>query len=600
MPFKPFFPFNQDHPTFPAEFRSQQKDFSSRDAARGANPILQDDRMNHSFIFEKGCRIAFSGFFRHGSKDFCLVENMNPDLLTEIFFEIKHSSNPSEHADITAAVCGIRDSTKFFFVSCNYHDPEHITIRTYAKFRNFDWNDQSQIDDLNLFRMAAIAEGCGIIAFAEDGQILPPSEMRSTIEVTPEEQSSKEQRASTIAESSFDDMQNDTRVSNSSDAKIHVTASTPVLSGAQNLQAHPSAPKFQFRPTAPQFQPVTTKFQVNSRQPHFNAGPLESDRVRGAPGVGQGLQSLIRPGGHVQQPPAQHDRSNETLHQFNQRQVDNQGQNPGSGMQQRREKVASPHYSQQIVTQFQGQEFGMRKLPIHHGSDTFHAQEYGTLPQQTQQIYGHMPQYTTLQNYTPPQDQRYNFQQQHHRQSFKQFQAQGDVMDQWYNQKTPLQFQNQVCGMYQQYDQGQQKLEQPQLHGPHAPRQYVQQDQNDFQNLVASQQIAQRNPVQIQIERHGGAQQSRQGYYHFENLTTAEFQQYEKNRNNSQDSNPQKVQSAPEQNNLDPPEFKHPSPDTGAGAGAGAEVGYQSALSSIFKWGLSNDFVGTRMSVEKY
>ncbi|TGO14605.1 hypothetical protein BPAE_0636g00010 [Botrytis paeoniae] len=554
MPYKPFFPFNQDHPTFPIDFRSHQKDFSSRDAVRGANPILQDDRMNHSFIFEKGCRIAFSGFFRHGSKDFCPVENMNPDLLTEIFFEIKHSSNPSEHADITAAVRGIRDSTKFFFVSCDYHDPEHIIVRTYAKFRNFDWNDQSQIDDLNLFRMAAIAEGCGIIAFAEDGKILPPSEMRSTIEVTPEEQSSKEWRASTIAESLFDDIQNDTPVSNRSDAQSHVIASMPVPSPARNLQAHPSAPKFQFRPTAPQFQPVTTKFQVDGRQPQFYAGLLERDRVRGTPGVGQGLQSLIQPGG---QPPAQPDRSNETLHQFNQRQVGNQGQIPGSGMQQRREKVASSHYSQQIVTQFQGQAFGMRQLPIHHGNDTFHAQEFGTLSQQIKQTYGHMPQYTTSQNYTPPQDQRYNFQQQHHGQSFKQFRAQGDATDQWYNQKTPLKFKNQVCGMYQQYGQGQQKLEQLQLHSPHAPRQHVQQDQNNFQNLVAPQQNVQQNSVQLQTERHGGAQQARQGYYQFENLTAADFQQYEQNSNNSQDSNPHKVQFAPEQNDLDPPESKY-------------------------------------------
>ncbi|TGO47165.1 hypothetical protein BCON_0290g00060 [Botryotinia convoluta] len=549
MPFKPFFPFNQDHPTFPAELRTYQKNFPSRNAARGATPILQDDRMNHSVIFAKGCREAFSGFFRHGSKDFCLVENMNPDLLTEVFFEIKHSSHPSEHADITAAVRGIRDSTKFFFVSCDYHDPEHIIVRTYAKFRNFDWNDQSQIDNLNLFRMAAIAEGCGIIAFSEDGKILPPSEMRSTIEVTPEEQSSKKREASTIVESSIDDMQIDTSVSNSSEAQSHVIASIPVPSTARNLQAHPSAPKFQFRPTAPPFQPATSMFQ-----PKFYAGPLERDRVRGAPGVGQGLQSLIQPGGHVPQPPVQSDRSHETLHQSKQRQVGNQGQNPGSGMQQQREKVASPYYSQQeIMTQFQGQAFGMRQFSIHHGDDTFHAQEFGASPQQTQQTYGHMPQYTTSQNYTPPQDQRYNFQQQHHQQSFKQFQAQDDVMNQRYNQKSPLQFKNQVCGMYQQYGQGQQKLEQLQLHGPHEPRQHVQQDQNDFQNLVAPQQNAQQNSVQIQTERHGGPQQARQGYYQFQNLTAADFQQYKQNSNNSQDSNPQKVQSAPEKNDLDPP-----------------------------------------------
>ncbi|KAM0184721.1 hypothetical protein ACHAPC_005630 [Botrytis cinerea] len=238
MPIKPFFPFNQDHPSFPAEMRSCQKNFSSREAAIGAIPILQDYRMNHREIFEKGCRKAFSGFFRYGSKDFCLVENMNPGLLPDFFFEIRHSTNPSEYADITAATRGTRNSTKFFFVSCNYHDPEHVIVRTYAKLRNFDWDNQSQIDDLNLFRIAAITEGCGIIAFTEDGKILlPPPETKSTVEVTPEEQSSKKRKASNFVESSFNDMKNDTSVSNSSEAQSNVAA--------QDLQAHPSAPPSQ-------------------------------------------------------------------------------------------------------------------------------------------------------------------------------------------------------------------------------------------------------------------------------------------------------------------------------------------------------------------
>ncbi|KAF7940075.1 uncharacterized protein EAE98_000202 [Botrytis deweyae] len=536
MPFRPFFPFNQDHPAFPAELRTHQKNFSSRNAARGATPILQDDRMDHSFIFEKGCREAFSGFFRHGSKDFCLVENMNPKLLTELFFEIKHSSHPSEHADITAAIRGIRDSTKFFFVSCDYHDPEHIIVRTYAKFRNFDWNNQSQIDNLNLFRMAAIAEGCGVFAFSEGGKNLPPSEWKSTIEVTPEEQSSKKLKVSTIVESSTNDMQSDTRVSNSSEAQSHVIASIPVPVAAQNLQAHPSAPKFQFRPTVPPFQPATSMFRVNDRQSQFYAGPLERNRVRGAQRVGQGLQSLIHPGGHVPQPPVQSDRSHKTSHQSNQRQVSNQGQYPGSGMKQQHGKVASPYYSQQEnMTRSQRQASGMRKLAMYQGNNTFHSLGLGTSTQQTQQTYGHMPQYTTTQNYTPPQDQRYNLQQQHYQQGFNQSHAQSDVMDQRYNQKIPLQFKNQVCGMYQKYGQGQQNFEQHQLHGPYAPRQHVQRDNNDFQNLVSPQLNAQQNSANLQAERYWRPQQARQVQYQFENLTAADFQQYEQDSDNSQD-----------------------------------------------------------------
>ncbi|KAF7918736.1 uncharacterized protein EAE97_011831 [Botrytis byssoidea] len=586
MPLKPFFPFNQDHPTFPAELRICQKDFSSRNAAKGATPILQDDRMNHSFIFEKECREAFSGFFRHGSKDFCFVENMNPNLLTEIFFEIKHSSNPSEYADITAAVRGIRDSSKFFFVSCGYQDPEYIIVRTYPKFRYFDWNDQSKIDNLNLFRMAAIAEGCGVVAFSGSGKILPPSEMRLMIEVTAEELRSKEPRVSTIIESSIDDMQDDTRVSNSSEA--------------QSLQAHPSASKFQFRPdaspfqpapsisqvndrqsqfypgtlerdhqfrpTAWSFQPAPSIFQVNDRQSQSFPGPLERARARRALGFRQGLQSLKEPEKHVQKLLVQSEHSHETLYQYNRRHVDNQGQSLGSGMQQQREKFTSPHYPQQnIVTRFQEQAFGMRQLSIHHGSGIFPAQELGTSPQQTRQTYGHMPRYATTQHYTLPQNQSYNLQQHHHHhhhhhhhQGFNQFRAQSDMMDKRYDQTSALQFKNQVCGIYQQYGQGQQTIERPQLHWPHAPRQFVQRDHNNSQSLVAPQQSAQQNSVPLQVERFWDPQQARQIRYQFENPTAVDFQQDEQDSNDSQVSKAQKVQPATEQNDLDPlSESKH-------------------------------------------
>ncbi|THV48162.1 hypothetical protein BGAL_0264g00080 [Botrytis galanthina] len=601
MPIKPFFPFNQDHPTFPAELRICQKDFWSRDAAKGATPILQDDRMNHSFIFEKECYEAFSGFFRHGSKDFCLVENMNPDLLKEIFFEIKHSSNPSEHADITAAVRGIRDSSKFFFVSCDYQDPEHVIVRTYANFKYFDWNDQSKIDDLNLFRMAAIAEGCGVVAFSESNEILPPSEMRLMIEVTAEELNSKKRKESTIIESSIDDMQNDTCISNSSEAKNHLVASIPVPLPARSLQAHPPAPQFQFRPTA-------SIFQVNDRQSQFLPGPLDRTRARGALGVGQGLQSLKEPGRHVQKPPVQSESSYETLYQYNRRHVGSQSQSLGSGKQQQREKVASPYYSQQnVMTQFQEQVFGMRQLSIHHGSDICPAQELATSPKQTRQAYGHMPQYATTQNYTLPQDQRYNLQQQHHQQGVNQFRAQSDVVDKRYNQKSALQFKNQVCGMYQQYGQGQQTIKRLQHHRPHAPRPSFQRDHNNFQSLVAPRQNAQQNSIHLQVERYWGPQQARQVRYQFKNPTAADFQQDEQESNNSQDPNAQKVQSATEQDDLDPLSecetrvllgaiTRNPSPDNSASA----EVGHQCASSSILKWDLSDDLVGAPMSVEGY
>ncbi|TGO53168.1 hypothetical protein BOTNAR_0303g00100 [Botryotinia narcissicola] len=560
MPLKPFFPFNQDHPTFPAELRICQKDFSSRNAVKGATPILQDDRIKHSFIFEKECREAFSGFFRHGSKDFCFVQNMNPNLLTEIFFEIKHSSNPSEYADITAAVRGIRDSSKFFFVSCDYQDPEYIIVRTYPKFRYFDWNDQSKIDNLNLFRMAAIAEGCGVVAFSGSGKILPPSEMRLMIEVTAEELRSKEPRVFTIIESSIDDMQDDTRVSNRSEAQSHLEASIHVPLQARSLQAHPSAPKFQYRPDASPFQQAPSISQVNDRQSQFYPGTLERARARGALGVRQGLQSLKKPGRYVPKPPVQSEHSHETLYQYNRRHVGNQGQSLGSGIQQQREKVTFPHYSQQnIVTRFQEQAFGMRQLSIHHGSDIFPIQELGTSPQQTRKTYGHMPRYAAIQHYNLPQDQRYNLQQQqqhhhhhhhhHHHQGFNQFRAQSDVMDKRSNQKSALQFKNQVCGIYQQYGQGQQTLERPQLHWPHAPRQF---------SLVAPQQSAQQNSVPLQVEKYWDPQQARQVRYQFENPTAEDFQQDEQDSNDSRVSKAQKVQSATEQNDLDPlSESKH-------------------------------------------
>ncbi|KAB8293325.1 hypothetical protein EYC80_007649 [Monilinia laxa] len=119
---------------------------------------------------------------------------MNPHLLTEVFFEIRHSTDPSEYADITPAALGVRELRKLFFASCNYHDPEHVIIRTYSKLKGFNWNDQRSINDLNLFREAAIMEACGAVTFGENGDPLDANKIESTINEGSDERSAKRQK----------------------------------------------------------------------------------------------------------------------------------------------------------------------------------------------------------------------------------------------------------------------------------------------------------------------------------------------------------------------------------------------------------------------
>lgn len=224
-------------------------------------------------MLSTGCRKAFSGIFRYGDKDFRLIENMNPNLLTEFFFDIRHSTNASEYADITAAVRGIREPRKFFFVSCDYLDPEHVIIRTYPKLEDFDWDDQVQINNLNLFREAAITEACGVITFGEDGIILPSSQMISRLTARPLQ---NKRKADAIMEGSDQGKQNSTDSSTNPEMESRALAPDSVQSVTKALQALPNV---QLKPTAQPCQPASSRLEPTATPYTYNPADFAIDGV---------------------------------------------------------------------------------------------------------------------------------------------------------------------------------------------------------------------------------------------------------------------------------------------------------------------------------
>ncbi|ESZ97893.1 hypothetical protein SBOR_1769 [Sclerotinia borealis F-4128] len=199
-------------------------------------------------MFSKGTRIAFNGIFRHENKDFRLVENMDQTILRELFFDICHSSNPSEHADITPAVRGVRDARKFFFVSCNYHDPEYVIVCIYSKLRDFDWNNQASINNLNTFRKAAITEACGVFAFGGDGKPLTADEVEAILDARrPKKQNTGESMVTGTTNAPDKEGQDDGEVSTSSEMQGETIAVNPVQPVTQIFQPQPAAQLFQFQ-----------------------------------------------------------------------------------------------------------------------------------------------------------------------------------------------------------------------------------------------------------------------------------------------------------------------------------------------------------------
>ncbi|RAL62044.1 hypothetical protein DID88_002531 [Monilinia fructigena] len=209
---------------------------------------------------------------------------MNPPLLTEVFFEIRHSTNHAEYADITPAALGVRELRKLFFVSCNYHDPEHVIIRTYSKLNDFNWNDQRSINDLNLFREAAIMEACGAVTFGAIGDPLDADKIESTIDEGSNERSAKRQKISSTIGVSHEGMHNGGEGSARAATQGGAMLANPAV-GSIHLQltaakSKPQTPKVPFDMSHLKFQTslgLAAQLQqsgyqlIQAEDPHFAA-----------------------------------------------------------------------------------------------------------------------------------------------------------------------------------------------------------------------------------------------------------------------------------------------------------------------------------------
>ncbi|KAF7876689.1 hypothetical protein EAF04_001774 [Stromatinia cepivora] len=453
MPTESFFPFNQDHPKFPTELRILQNSFKAR-AARDKNiHIEQVDNVSYVSMFQNGCRKAFSGIFRGSSKDFCLIENMNPDLLTEFFFDIKHGSNSSQHADITPAVKGVRDMRKFFFISCDYLDPEHVLVRTYSKLKGFDWNDRAQINNLNLFRQAAITEACGVTAFDEDGAILKPGQVKPRVREGTDERNSKKRKATSIEGPTDDKLQKGSSIL--TQMRSQALTPNPVQSAAQTLPAQPTAQPFRFQPTARPFQPDPPSYGIVGMQAQPSPAPL----AQPARNQEQRLQGLWRDP-HTGWP------------------VPSPGYMAPQLSQGDSHVVFPQHNQQPRMNQFQGQGFGMNQQGQREYNQ-FSSQEFGMPHQQVQESYGSSPQFNPTQNYVPSRNQGHGMdQQQYVQQGYNPSQNYGYV-PQYLPAQGYVPLQPQGYGMHQQ--PAQQGLLQPQNPG-YGMRQQVEQGYNQMQN----------------------------------------------------------------------------------------------------------------------
>ncbi|CAD6443128.1 b34df62d-6309-4606-ae23-6d14d50ff309 [Sclerotinia trifoliorum] len=447
-----FFPFKQDHPKFPAALRTLQKSFKARDERDKDILIEQVDNVSYIGMFENGCRKAFSGIFRRSSKDFCLIENMNPDLLTEFFFDIKHSINPSQNADITPAVKGVPDMRKFFFISCNYLDPEHIIVRTYSKLRGFDWNDQAQINDLNLFRQAAITEACGVTAFDEDGAILKPRWMKSMVTEGTDKPNSRKRKAKSIKGPPDDKIKKGPSLR--TQLRSRALTPKPVQSAAQTLRPQPAAHVFLFRPTAPQFQPNLPAYGTTGMQLQA-LGALIAFPTRNQE---QGMQGLWR-----------------DLHTG--RPVHGSGYISPQLSQGDSHVAFSQHNLQPRMNQYQGQGFGMNQQAP-QGYNPFPNQRSGMPYQGAQESYGSLLRYPT-QNYFPSQIQEYGMiQQQNVQQGYNPSQSYGYV-PQYISAQGQVPLQPQVYGMHQQPAQRGSTQSMSQRYGMH---QQIQHSHNQMHN----------------------------------------------------------------------------------------------------------------------
>ncbi|KAI9643245.1 hypothetical protein NHQ30_007861 [Ciborinia camelliae] len=448
-----FFPFNQDHPDFPAELRTAKTRHRKRDAESASETIvLQDPRMNHSYMFERGCRKAFSGIFRHGNKEFRLIENMNPDILYDFFFDIRHSSNTSEHADITPAVRGVRETPKFFFVSCDYHDPEHVIVRTYPYLRIFDWNEQVHIDNLNLFREAAITEACGAITFGKDGLPLSTDDIKSIIHTeTSMAQKTRKQKVAATTEAL-----NEEEERSVGEPSTHFETQSQAMS-ATSIQ--PAAQPSQLQLTAPPFQPSSLGSEPS---PELLAQSQQHEYPQGShPFPNQGA---------IPQPVEQ---------SYNQHAIPQHAPHPG-------------------LNQFQSQGPDIHEHNQPLGSMTFQNQEH-EMPQQL----GQQPHFSQFQNqgYTPQHDKSHDY---------TALQIRGDTMPQHNGQQGSNRFRNQdivaprplhALRHFQQYRE--------QRYREYAILQHEQQASNQYQQGASNDAVG--GEIAFQGPSNTGSSQDQQG-----------------------------------------------------------------------------------------
>lgn len=270
---------------------------------------------------------------------------MNPELLTSFFFDIRHSTSPSEYADIEPARLDEPETLKFFAVSCDYHNPEHVRIRTYSNSKNFDWSNQWQIDDLNRFRAAAFSEACGIPNFDEYGNLLWEEQFNVEIgDFSSEEQNQRKRKLDQFVETPEDGAGYGSQINSVAQDDRNSTGTAQIdLRWAALLlspETHPGPHGFRTS-LSPQQPPSIGNTAQQGHQPlraqHYgsqNALP-SSTTISQHPRFG-----MHQPSGNIYGPHYGLAPNNNTIH------------HPGFGMHQQR--------GQQLHHPFQGQNYGPR------------------------------------------------------------------------------------------------------------------------------------------------------------------------------------------------------------------------------------------------
>ncbi|KAG4028855.1 hypothetical protein MFRU_019g01410 [Monilinia fructicola] len=146
----------------------------------------------------------------------------------------------------------------------------------------FNWNDQRSINDLNLFREAAIMETCGEVTYGGNGDPLDADKIESTIDEGSNARNVKRQKMNSITGDSHEGRNND------GGSSVRAT----VEGGA--ILANPAVVSIQLRLTAARFKPLTPKMLFDMSQLTSETSPVLAAQLQKRGYHGMNFQKLQR------------------------------------------------------------------------------------------------------------------------------------------------------------------------------------------------------------------------------------------------------------------------------------------------------------------